>query len=243
MSFLRKYGLRLILILICNRLILAGIGAIAIDSFAPQFHKPPEHVFAKSLLLIPWGAWDTGAYMTIVKDGYVSPDGSSVQIGWFPLYPLAVKLVSLIIPNAFMAGLVVSNLCLLGMLFLFGAWLATWIDQKTAYQSALFVIFFPTSMVLSGAFSESIFLLLLVAALFLIHQKKNIWACVAFSLLLISRPVAISTRRHFHYPVFPVSALSAFRTRLESLVALASSRPAAADPPALVPLVLMALDR
>jgi len=118
MGFLKKYWLSLILILICNRLILDGIGVFSMEAFSPHFQKPPEHVFAKSLLLIPWGAWDTGAYMTIVKDGYMSPDGTTLQIGWFPLYPIAVKLVSFIIPNAYIAGLVVSNLCLLGTIFM-----------------------------------------------------------------------------------------------------------------------------
>lgn len=209
MEFIRKYWLRIVLILACNRLLLAVIGAISIETFAPHFQKPEGHVFAQSLLLVPWGGWDTSFYMTIVRDGYMSPDGNTMQIGWFPLYPIAVKATSFVVSSPFVAGLVVSNLCLLAAVLLMGAWLSKQQDETTAFHAILFLIFYPKSLVLSSALSESLFLLLLVGSLFLVHLKKAIGACAVFSLLLITRPVGIAIVPFFVFSLLPLHSRDA----------------------------------
>ena len=190
-AFIRRYGLPLVAILVCNRILLAGIGGVAIESFAPHFFKPEGHVFSQNSFVAPWGGWDTYFYLKIATDGYVSSNGSTVQIGWFPLYSLVIKAVSFFVPNVYWAALVVSNLCLLAALLLMGLWLSDHIGPESAFRSVLFLIFFPSSMVLSGAFSESIFLVLLLASFYLAHLRRPGWACLVFSLLLISRPMAL----------------------------------------------------
>ena len=203
MVFFKKYGVRLALMFICSRLLLTAIGVISQETFSPHYQKPPSHVFSSSMLLIPWGGWDTGYYMTIVKDGYMSPDGNTMQIGWFPLYPLAVKALSLFIPHVFVSGLLVSNFCLLLTIFVLGAWLSQWQGEEIAYHSVLFMLFFPTSMVLSGFFSESIFLLFLTLSFYFLYLKKRLAACISFSLLMISRPVAIAVVPFFIFLLCP----------------------------------------
>lgn len=220
LAFLRRYGLPILAILICNRLLLAWIGGVAVEAFAPHFYKPDGHVFSQNSFAAPWGGWDTLFYLKIATEGYVSPDGSMIQIGWFPLYSLAIKLATVLVPNAYWAALLVSNLCLLAAIALLGAWLTEVIGLDAAFHSVLFLIFFPSSMVLSGAFSESIFLLLLVAAFYLAHRRRVAWACAAFSLLLISRPLALPLAPFFLVALNPrVSA--GWKARVRQLVPLA----------------------
>lgn len=191
MAFIRKYGSWLILLLVCNRLLLAAIGMIAIESFAPHFYKPEGHVHARSPLLIPWGAWDSYHYLDIAAHGYERPGGQISQLGWFPLYPLVIRLVSFLIGDLFISALFVSNLCLIGTLLLLGGWLAEHLGEEAAFQSVLFMVFFPSSIVLSGAFAESLFLLLLTASFYLLQRQRPGWACAVFSLTLVSRPLAL----------------------------------------------------
>ena len=219
LAFLRRYGLLLLAVLVCNRLLLAWIGGVAVEAFAPHFYKPDGHVFSQNSFAAPWGGWDTLFYLQIATEGYVSPDGSMVQVGWFPLYSLAIKLATVLVPNAYWAALLVSNLCLLGAIALLGAWLAEVIGLDAAFRSVLFLIFFPTSMVLSGAFSESIFLLLLVAAFYLAHRGRNTGACVAFSLLLISRPMALPLAPFFLVALQPLAG-TGWRDRVRRLAPL-----------------------
>lgn len=219
-AFLRLYWLPVLAILICNRLLLAWIGGVSVEAFAPHFYKPDGHVFSQNPFAAPWGGWDTLFYLKIATEGYVSPDGSMVQVGWFPLYSLAIKLAAVLVPHAYWAALLVSNLCLLAALGLLGVWLSELIGSEAAFRSVLFLIFFPTSMVLSGAFSESIFLLLLVAAFYLAHRRRTAWACAAFSLLLISRPLALPLAPFFLVALNPLAG-TGWKDRIRRLAPLA----------------------
>ncbi len=125
-----------------------------------------------------WAKWDSGWYLTILRQGYswISPDRQS-NIAFFPLYPILTKIVSFPFElNYFVAGLIVSNLALLGALFYLFALVKQEFNRTVAYRTVLFVVIFPLAFFYNTFYTESLFLLTLVASFY--HARRNQWWAV-----------------------------------------------------------------
>lgn len=59
--------------------------------------------------------WDGPDYLAIAKSGY----SSSVQANFFPLYPLVVRLVNVVLRSRLFSGLLVSWLSLTGAIYFY----------------------------------------------------------------------------------------------------------------------------
>lgn len=158
--------------------------------------------FSPYRLLDIWGRWDTGWYMTIVRDGYMLQNDHIQQqsnVAFFPLYPMLVRGLILPIPDSWLSdgvilvvGLVVSNLFLLGGLILL--YLLAWElshDVGVAQRTVLYLLFFPTAFVLSCFYTESAFLFLSLTALYAAQRRQWAWAALAAALLSLTRPLGI----------------------------------------------------
>jgi len=147
-----------------------------------------------------WSVWDSGWYLNIAEYGYSpfhSPDlpqkvaeGQS-NVGFFPLYPMLIRISQKFVGNFHTAGILISNICL----FLSGIFLYKLIEldsnSNIAKLSLIFLFFFPTSFVLSGIFSESLFLLLSILSFY--YAKKNKWRLSGIFgfLLALTRPTGV----------------------------------------------------
>lgn len=142
---------------------------------------------------------DANHYTTLIEHGYYHQQDPltgklSSNTGFYPLYPAAAALVRALsaITDAVVAGHLVSNACLLGAVFLL--WrlaeleLGSWAG---AGWTVAFALFSPGGAWLSMVFTESLFLLTLVAYLLAIRRGLWGWAAVAGVALALTRTVGI----------------------------------------------------
>jgi hypothetical protein len=172
-----SYSLNLFLFQRCA-LTLAGL--VAAIFFQPD-NKPhifllPAQVYAPTtgweyFLTSPWQRWDAEEYLAIASGGYsIHP----ALINFPPLYPALSGLLGRILFEHFLvAALLVSNLASIGALyFLYRLTSLHW-DEKAARYTGLALICFPTAHFFLMPYSESLFLVLTLAAFY--NLSKNRW--------------------------------------------------------------------
>jgi hypothetical protein len=213
---------------VATRLVLLVVGWLA--GFFPRSpdYPLPEVLargwhFSPHRLLDIWGRWDTGWYISIVRGGYMLHLDHTQQqsnLTFFPLYPMVVRVLLWPIPAhwqtdgvVLLMGVVVSNLCLLGALFLLHL-LAQEITHNAgvAQRTVLYLLLFPTAFFLSCFYTDAMFLLLSVAALYAAQRQQWGWAACAAALLGITRPLGILMT-----PILVWLYLSAMQWRLRAV--------------------------
>lgn len=115
-------------------------------------------------------------YLLIAKQGY-----SQWEQAFFPLFPLLIKTISLVIPNYLVSALLVSNVSFgIGLIF-FNKLLKQWgIKTNT---TIFFLLSFPTAFFFGIVYTEGLFFMLFILSLYFL-QRKNYWAaglCAALS--------------------------------------------------------------
>jgi hypothetical protein len=145
----------------------------------------PWRGFPANLWLDGWARWDAGWYEHIALHGYVDeavgPAGQR-NLAFYPLYPLTMRLVSLAGPEPLLAGILVSNGAFLGALLLIHRMARERFGAEAASRCVLLLSVFPFSFYFSAVYSESLFLLLAAAALFLGERER--WAAASVCALL-----------------------------------------------------------
>ena len=122
------------------------------------------------LLLGAWQRFDTLWYLRIAAQGYAPHDGSTV---YFPLYPMLIRLLgTLFAGNYLLAALVISNLAFAGVLFCLYRLTERQLGGTGARRSTLYLAIFPTAFFFLAAYTESLFLLLTLAAFLSAHEKR-----------------------------------------------------------------------
>jgi len=81
--------------------------------------------------------WDSAFYLSIAGEGYERPvSGQLSNLAFFPVYPLLTRLLSGLIGNAVIAGVLVSHLAFLGaLLILDRLTLLEFADSSTARRT------------------------------------------------------------------------------------------------------------
>ena len=145
----------------------------------------PWRGFPGNLWLDGWARWDAGWYEHIATHGYVdqavAPAGQR-NLAFYPVYPLAMRVVSFTGLSPLAAGILVSNLAFLAALVLLHRMARARFGAEAASRGILLLSVFPFSFYFSAAYSESLFLLLAVAALFL--GERGHWAGASLCALL-----------------------------------------------------------
>jgi hypothetical protein len=158
--------------------------------------------FTPVLWIDVWARWDAGWYLDITRNGYLPgayAEGQYSNIAFFPLFPQTVRLLYRALPAAWQGnhaavvlGITVANLCALGALALlyrhvrerFG-------DRAMAVRAVVFLLAFPTAFFLSCFYTESMFLLLAVAAYHMAWKGRWAAAGVFGALLAATRPTGV----------------------------------------------------
>ncbi|MBU1178084.1 hypothetical protein KJ903_02590 [Patescibacteria group bacterium] len=140
-----------------------------------------------------WARWDSGWYLSIAEKGYYwTAPGEWSSVVFFPLYPQLIRLFSFITNNQYaLAGVIVSSLCTLATCFYLYYLVKIEISQRTALRSVLYMLIFPTSIFLASIYSESLFLLTVVASFY--HARRGQWyaASIWGMLASLTRPAGI----------------------------------------------------
>ena len=188
--------------------------------------RPPSAGLSYSALFSPLGRWDASWYRWIALHGYdlAGAHGHHANVVAFsPLYPLAYRISSQLPGPMTMWGSLLSTL-------LFGMALCVLYDlglqmfgPDAAARSVLYLAVCPFSFVFSLPYSESLYLVVTVAAFALTTRRP--WAGGTFAALaVLARPIGIALvpalawrihraggRRRDYLPLLlPVAAQAAF---------------------------------
>ena len=174
------------------------ISQLVLGLLAPKF-LPYEYSFPywDTLLqlsgnpawIYSWANFDGVHYLTIVEHGYV---GTGLIQAFFPLYPILLKLLSYLVTNHIISGLIISNIFLYGFVLVWFKLLSLEFDRKIAWLSLFAFLSFPTSFFAGGLYTESLFLFLAAASFLAAKQKKWALAGILAALLSATRVVGVA---------------------------------------------------
>lgn len=140
--------------------------------------------------------WDGRWYVEIAEHGYSYAAGQQSDIAFFPVYPALMRIAALPLgggPGALVeAGIVVSNLALLGALVLLVRLARLELGEGAAARVPLMVLAFPTSVFLSAVYPESLFLLAAAYAFWSARTGRWGRAGVAAAVAGLTRPFGIA---------------------------------------------------
>jgi hypothetical protein len=139
--------------------------------------------FVAKRLLDPWAHWDGQWFIRIAADGYRLAHSEA----FFPLYPLTMHYVTRVAGNYVLAGTVISWVAIALALWLLYRMVATRFDASVAAWTVAFISFFPASFYLTSVYSESLFLLLSVAAFYFAERRHWALAGLAGMLAVLTR--------------------------------------------------------
>lgn len=143
---------------------------LIINSTVPMYHLGPP---GNLLLDVFASRWDTGFYLSIADVGYRYQGVPLPSVAFFPLLPLLIRAATPLAGSPLVAGLLVTNMALLGaMLLLHRLVSAEWGDS-VADRAVWYMLIFPASFFGSAIYSESLFLFTAIGAFYL--ARRGSW--------------------------------------------------------------------
>lgn len=125
-----------------------------------------------------WSRWDAGWYLGIARDGYEFKKGKPSSTAFFPLYPMLIRSMHTLLgsktdASILLAGFLVSNLALAAALCYLYLLTRMEFDEATAARAVLYLLVFPMTLFFSAVYSESVFILVVIASFY--HARKGQW--------------------------------------------------------------------
>ena len=145
------------------------------DDVRPQLGRVGQ------VLLGPLSNWDGAWYLRIAEEGYATRQSTA----FFPLYPLLIRWVSELTGVSLrLAGLAISNLAFLGALLLLHRLVRNRYGADIATRTTWLLALTPFGFFFSAVYTESLFLMLSLAALVLAREGR--WTSAALALFLVT---------------------------------------------------------
>lgn len=144
-----------------------------------------KHVWKKFADI--WNVFDTGHYVDLATQGYQTDPDHIHQIVFYPFFPLLMKLGKFLFHDPVISGLVIANLCFFFCLVSFYQLLRLDFPRTTSFKAVLLFAVFPTAYFLHAAYSESLFILLVLASFYWARSEKWAWAGIAGLLAAMTR--------------------------------------------------------
>lgn len=179
--------------LLATRVVGKAIGFVANVVIPPVGPRPFEMPFEHIKFAETFAAWDSGWYFDIAQRGYYyNPDGQS-SIPFFPLYPLLMRAAAWPFGGTdralWIAGVVISYVSFfLALVLLHRLTERVAGTREAARRAVLYVAVFPFSYFFSRVYTESLFLLVTVAAVYAAVSSR--WRLAGFfgALAALTRP-------------------------------------------------------
>jgi Gpi18-like mannosyltransferase len=177
-----------------TRVALTIIGILSLKTVGSFLDKSLyDHIYSRINVLNVWGGWDTGWYTDIARLGYSSyirPDGQATY-GFFPLYPILIKIFNFIFQNYFISALIVSNLFLILAAIILYKLVKLDCDEKTSLRAIKYLFIFPGAFALSYGLSESLFLFLIILCIYFAKKRKWFLSGLAGMFSTLTKPFGI----------------------------------------------------
>lgn len=150
-----------------------------------------------SSLVQALGVWDGQSYARIANEGYAYDPAKQSRVAFFPAYPLlAAGLAALTSMRVELALLIVSHLFLLAAFALAALFVhARYPGQDAKLSDCLLLSLglFPTTFYFRMAYTEAMFLFLVVLSLYAMHRRwPLLWTALVIGLATATRPVGVA---------------------------------------------------
>lgn len=176
------------------------------STYFPIWHRAPADAPQRApmrtavRLLDAWARWDSGWYLSIAQDGYLSgPLVGQNRLAFYPGYPLVVGALHRLVPQGWRGhgellalGVLVSNafaLAALALLYRHARDVLS--DEAAAARAVVYLLAFPTAFFLSAVYTEGLFLFLSVAAFHAASRSRWWCAAAAAAGACLTRPTGI----------------------------------------------------
>jgi len=177
-----------------SRLIIGALGVVGVATFATITDQGAV-VHTSTAALNPenvWLKWDAVWYEQIARHGYNwehDPLKGQAAAGYFPLYPMIVRLVLLAAPSLsfFWVATIFSNLATFAALWMIVTQLVP--REDIAPRTVAITLMSAGSFYLSIPYTESLFLLLVVATMIAARRRQ-------YELAGLLAGLAATTRAH-----------------------------------------------
>jgi hypothetical protein len=137
-----------------------------------------------------WARWDSVWIVRIAEHGYASAANTAA---FYPLYPVLVGVLGRVLLGHFvLAGVLISLVCAYGAFRLLYRLSEDRLGAASGRRAVLYLAIFPMTLFLQAVYSESLFLVLAIAAFLLAERGRFLPAGAAAGLALLTRPVAIA---------------------------------------------------
>jgi len=127
-----------------------------------------------------WECLDSGHYLDIAKDWYLSGGewDRLVQLVFLPGYPLIIKIFNVLFDNYLYASLAVSSICFGAAGAMFYKLMRLDYDKQTSLRAIKYVCILPGIFFFAAPMSESLFLLCSVSCVYFARKRKWPIACL-----------------------------------------------------------------
>lgn len=181
LSFVAKRGLPVAVVSV----LLATLGSVAWPVSARAPADVPDFEPLEALV-----RWDAGWYGEIAANGYWLNPGRQSPVAFFPLYPLAIRGVSALGVNRWVAASLIAFASALAALALFRRW-ARGRAPEVAPHAWWLLALYPFAEYLYGVvYSDALFLVLVVGAFSALEANRPGLAAGLGALATACRPVA-----------------------------------------------------
>ncbi len=135
-------------------------------------------------------AWDGWYYLGIARDGYHAAPvaGAYSDVAFAPLYPLLIRVVSLPFQGfEAIAAVLISNIAFLAALALLVRLGERYIGRRRAVLAASLLVIYPFASTFAMGYTESLFLLLMVATFLSAERGHRALTGILLALTVLSR--------------------------------------------------------
>ena len=154
--------------------LLIGFLAVTLIGFPPQAANR-WFIYGNDLLDLP-GRWDTGWYMGIANEGYhydpLAPPELQQNIAFFPAFPMSMRVLSVFFGrHVLWTGVGISIVSFyLALVYFLRLARDLLKDEEKAVTAVMLLAAYPFAVFFSAAYTEGLFLLTLMGAVYHFHR-------------------------------------------------------------------------
>jgi len=171
----------------------AGVGAVVVfglsgreADFDPLALTAPFGS-GGDVLAAPFARWDSVWYLAIADGGY----GDGSREAFFPLYPMLVRVAGAAVGSPIAGGVLISTACLGAALVLLHRLVALDHDLAVARNAVLVTALSPMAFFFSAVYSESLFLMASIGAVYAARRERWAWAGALGALAAMTRSAGV----------------------------------------------------
>lgn len=184
---------------LASRFIIFGggmIGAIINGSLRTYLARPVQY----------WVRWDAPHYIGLIENWYVNEGDPRFHIVFFPLYPAICRLICLATGmSARASAFIVSNAAFMGCGVIMFRLTEREMGTRGGVRAMLMFMFSPLTLFCSIPYTESIYLLTTLLAVYFARNRRFFWAVVMGALSANSRMVGMAAAIPIYFEMIRAS--------------------------------------